>query len=106
MLDRGEGEDWWSARARIVTDGRLLSVEVRPSDAFILAVIHEVRIFVVEGALERFAVPQDSGDDSGDTNQIMRVSPVFRGPEFGGIRGHTTKLLTQSVADSRDTNRY
>jgi uncharacterized protein len=55
VLDCGEGEDWWSATAHIVKDDRVLSVDVRPSDAYVLALIHSVPIFVIEEALERFA---------------------------------------------------
>jgi bifunctional DNase/RNase len=64
VLDRHEGEDWWTAKLRIVKDGRLVTLDVRASDAYILAVINRAPIFVVERALERFA---DRGEGvSGD----------------------------------------
>ena len=44
VLDRAEGEEWWSATAHIVKDGQVRSVDVRPSDACILAVIENVPI--------------------------------------------------------------
>jgi len=55
LLDRREGEDWWSAELRIAKDGSDIRIHARASDAYVLAVIHDVPIFVVESALERFA---------------------------------------------------
>jgi len=55
FLDRHEGEEWWTSKLRIVKDGRLKDVDVRASDAYILAAVSGVPIFVDEMALERFA---------------------------------------------------
>jgi bifunctional DNase/RNase len=62
FLDRCEGEDWWIAKLRIVKDARLVLLDVRASDACILALIHGVPIFVAEEALARYA---DTGEGTG-----------------------------------------
>lgn len=63
VLDRREGEDWWSAKLRIASGGSFVNVDVRASDAYILAVASSVPIFVTETALEKFA---DRGEGTND----------------------------------------
>jgi len=53
-----ETDLWFDAILRIVRDGRPVSVEVRASDAYTLAVIEDVPIFVAEEVLEMFTDPE------------------------------------------------
>jgi bifunctional DNase/RNase len=55
VLDRVEGDDWWAAKLHIVKDGHLVGLDVRASDAFIVAAIAGVPVFVDDIALERYA---------------------------------------------------
>ena len=55
VMDRRKGEDRWSAKIRLIREGRPVSVDVRASDSLCLAVKCGVRIFVVEEALDRAA---------------------------------------------------
>ena len=61
FVDRhNEADGWFDARVRIMKDSRLVSVRVRASDAYILAVIGGVPIFALEREIERF--PSSRGD--------------------------------------------
>jgi len=50
----GDADQWFDAKVRIRKDDRLVSVDVRPSDAYILAVITGVPILAVEKGMEKF----------------------------------------------------
>ncbi|NLZ01911.1 MAG: bifunctional nuclease family protein [Pirellulaceae bacterium] len=64
FVDRTGDQDWWLGRLRIVKDGHIKTISVRACDAYTLAVICGVPIFVAEKALERYA---DTGDAEGGT---------------------------------------
>jgi bifunctional DNase/RNase len=70
LLDMREGENWWRANLRIVKEGRVTTLDVRPSDGYILAVTRGVPIFVVEVALEMFAEKEGTGDRKGDISDL------------------------------------
>lgn len=47
-----EVEGWYGAIVRVVKERRVTIVDVRPSDAYILAAIHDASIFIAETVLE------------------------------------------------------
>ena len=54
VVDRvSDADEWFNGRVRIRKDGGLISVDVRSSDAYILAVISGVPIFLVEEDMHR-----------------------------------------------------
>jgi bifunctional DNase/RNase len=61
VIDKAsDGGRWFDGKVRILKDGRLVNIDARASDAYILAVITGVPIFAVERVLETF-VPGGGG---------------------------------------------
>ncbi|NLE39101.1 MAG: bifunctional nuclease family protein [Pirellulaceae bacterium] len=55
FVERPRSGDWWLGKLHIMKDGRTISVNVRASDAYTLAVVSAVPIFVDERSLEEYA---------------------------------------------------
>ena len=61
VLDKlNEADPWFDAKVRIPKEDKVVTIDVRPSDAYVLAVISGAPIVIAETVLRRYA---DVGGD-------------------------------------------